>query len=154
MTIALTNCREYYDQLELSQSHLDSLLTNTTSTLDFLSTLSASFKAVETQTTASRNQCQGLLSEQERLTKLADDIGENVQYYNYLEPLTRRLNAPGAGNSVGSQGFSQMLSQLDQCLDYMQAHVRYEHPEIKTIADPARPRNEKHKLTARATASY
>lgn len=57
------------------------------------------------------------------MTKLADEIGENVQYYNYLEPLTRRLNAPGAGNSVGSQGFSQMLSQLDQCLDYMQAHV-------------------------------
>lgn len=85
--------------------------------------LSASFKAVETQTTAFRKQCEGLLLEQERLTNLADGIGENLQYYNYLEPFTRRLNAPGAGNSVGSQGFSKILSQLDECLDYMQAHV-------------------------------
>ena len=123
--------RHYYDQLELSQSHLDSLLTKTTSTLDLLSTLSASFRAVEAQTTAFRNQCEGLLVEQERLTKLADDIGENVQYYNYLEPLTRRLNAPGAGNSVGSKGFSDMLSQLDQCLDYMQAHVCHHSVDIR-----------------------
>ena len=144
--------REYYDQLDLSQSHLDSLLTNATSTLDFLSTLSASFKAVEVQTTAFRNQCEGLLSEQEHLTKLADKIGENVQYYNYLEPLNRRLNAPGAGNSVGSQGFSHMLSRLDQCLDYMQVHVRLSHTKQKTIADRVRPRNEKHKPTVLATA--
>jgi hypothetical protein len=55
--------------------------------------------------------------------KLADGIAENLQYYTYLEPITRRLNAPGAGRLVGGKDFSEMLSNLDACLEYMQAHV-------------------------------
>ena len=61
--------------------------------------------------------------EQQRLTSLADGVGENLQYYSYLEPITRRLNAPGAGNLVKGKEFSDMLERLDECLDYMAAHV-------------------------------
>ena len=62
--------------------------------------------------------------EQQRLTGLANGVGENLQYYSYLEPITRRLNAPGAGNFVKGKEFSDMLERLDECLDYMAAHVR------------------------------
>ena len=78
---------------------------------------------MEAQTTAFRSQCQGLLSEQQRLSSVADDVASNLQYYNYLEPMTRRLNAPGAGQFVRNKEFSEMLSNLDNCIDYMQAHV-------------------------------
>lgn len=54
---------------------------------------------------------------------MADDMKENLQYYAYLEPMTRRLNAPGAGNLVRSHDFPEMLSNLDSCLDYMDGHV-------------------------------
>lgn len=57
------------------------------------------------------------------MTGLADALGENLKYYNYLEPVTRRLNAPGAGSFVRSKEFSEMLSRLDECLSYMAAHV-------------------------------
>ena len=115
--------RTYQSQLGLSQTHLDSLLSNTTSTLDLLSTLSSSFKAVEAQTTTFQKQCEGLLQEQKRMTDLADNLKQNLRYYDYLEPVTRRLNAPGAGNFVRSQEFSDMLARLDECLEYMAAHV-------------------------------
>lgn len=115
--------RTYQNQLELSQSHLDSLLSNTKSTLDLLATLSRSFKAVEAQTTTFQKQCEGLLQEQKRMTDLADNLKQNLRYYDYLEPVTRRLNAPGAGNFVRSQEFSDMLARLDECLEYMAAHV-------------------------------
>ncbi len=115
--------RTYLSQLELSQSHLDSLLSDTTSTLDLLATLSGSFKAVEAQTTTFQKQCEGLLQEQKRMTDLADNLKQNLRYYDYLEPVTRRLNAPGAGNFVKSQEFSDMLARLDECLEYMAAHV-------------------------------
>ena len=62
--------------------------------------------------------------EQQWLTSLADNVGENLQYYSYLEPITRRLNAPGAGNFVRGKEFSDMLARLDECLEYMGAHVR------------------------------
>lgn len=64
-----------------------------------------------------------MLKEQKRMTSLADALGENLKYYNYLEPVTRRLNTPGAGSFVRSKEFSEMLSRLDECLNYMAAHV-------------------------------
>ena len=113
----------YLRQLELSQSHLDSLLSDTTSTLSLLSSLSEAFKAVESQTTTFQKQCEGLLKEQRRMADLAEGIESNLKYYSYLEPVTKRLNAPGAGNFVRSKEFSSMLSRLDECLEYMAAHV-------------------------------
>ncbi|EON68894.1 hypothetical protein W97_08152 [Coniosporium apollinis CBS 100218] len=114
--------KSYLEQLQLSQSHLESLLTDTNSTLDLLSSLSEAFKAVEAQTTAFQAQCEGLVSDQNHTSKLADDIAENLRYYTYLDPITKRLNAPGAGKLVGGKEFSEMLANLDNCLEYMQAH--------------------------------
>ncbi|OAT06707.1 golgi complex component Cog3 [Blastomyces gilchristii SLH14081] len=110
------------DELQTAKSHLDSLLTDTTSTLDILSSLSECFQSVEAQTAAFQQQCEGLLSAQMRSSKLVEDIHENIQYYDFLDPVSRRLNAPGAGNSVRTKDFSDMLKRLDECLDYMQTH--------------------------------
>ncbi|KAF7191690.1 Conserved oligomeric Golgi complex subunit 3 [Pseudocercospora fuligena] len=115
----------YLEQLEQSDSHLDNLLSTTSSTLDLLSTLSDSFRAVEAQTEAFRQQCESLVAEQRRLTMLADAIDENVRYYTYLEPMTRRLNAPGAANLVKGEDFPEMLSDLDNCLAYMESHPKH-----------------------------
>ncbi|PGH11319.1 hypothetical protein AJ79_04935 [Helicocarpus griseus UAMH5409] len=117
------------DELETSKLHLDSLLNDTTSTLDLLSSLSESFKSVETQTSAFQQQCEGLLSAQNRSSRLADDLHDNLQYYDFLDPVSRRLNAPGAGNSVRTKDFSDMLKRLDECLDYMQAHPEQKEAE-------------------------
>jgi hypothetical protein len=110
--------------LALSERHLDSLLNDTSSALDLLTTLSESFKTVETQTTAFQAQCEDLLAEQKRLRDLADEIGTDLQYYAYLEPLTRRLNAPGTGRLVRNDDFLDMLRNLNTCIDFMDQHVR------------------------------
>ncbi|KAF2175538.1 Sec34-domain-containing protein [Zopfia rhizophila CBS 207.26] len=115
----------YQDQLHLTRTHLDSIVTDTSSTLDILSSLSESFKAVEAQTTAFQTQCEGLIEDQKRITKLADYMEENLRFYLYLEPITKRLNAPGAGNYVRGKEFTEMLSNLDNCLEYMQAHPNH-----------------------------
>ncbi|KAH0564773.1 hypothetical protein GP486_001843 [Trichoglossum hirsutum] len=117
--------RLYHDQLLMTESHLDSLLANTSSTLDLLNSLSASFKSVEAQTTAFQSQCEGLMLEQKRVSRLADDIAENLQYYNYLEPITRRMNAPNAGAFVRGKEYSDMLHTLDKCIEYMGSHSNH-----------------------------
>jgi len=103
--------------------HLDSLLHDTTAALELLATLSESFKIVESQTTAFQAQCEDLLAEQKRLRNLADEVGTNLQYYAYLEPLTRRLNAPGAGRLVRNDDFLDMLINLNTCISFMDQHV-------------------------------
>jgi hypothetical protein len=99
------------------------LIGDTTSSLDVLATLSESFKAVESQTTAFQVQCEDLLAEQKRLRDLADEVGTDLQYYAYLEPLTRRLNTPGAGRLIKSDDFLDTLTNLNTCIDFMDQHV-------------------------------
>ncbi|KAH7394142.1 Sec34-like family-domain-containing protein [Phaeosphaeria sp. MPI-PUGE-AT-0046c] len=119
----------YQTQLHMTRNHLGNIITDTSSTLEILSALSSSFKAVEAQTTAFRTQCEGLMDDQKRITKLADDMEQNLRYYMYLEPTTKRLNAPGAGKMVRGKEFTDMLANLDSCLDYMQANSKHKEAE-------------------------
>jgi len=123
--IMLTRRRLYRDQLAISERHLDSLLSDTTSALDLLASLSESFKTVDSETTAFQAQCEDLLGEQKRLRDLADEVGTDLQYYAYLEPLTRRLNAPGASRIVRSDDFLDTLRNLNTCIDFMEEHVSH-----------------------------
>ncbi|RAL15468.1 Golgi transport complex subunit COG3 [Aspergillus homomorphus CBS 101889] len=117
-------------ELQMSKSHLDSLLSDTSSTLDLLTSLSNDFKAVESQTSNFQKQCEGLLFAQTRDLQLATDIQDNLQYYDFLDPASRRLNAPGAGNTVRGQEFSDMLRRLDECLDYMEVHTDQKEADV------------------------
>jgi hypothetical protein len=107
----------------LSERHLDSLLEDTTGALDLLAKLSESFKTVASETTAFQAQCEDLLAEQKLLRTLANEIGLELQYYAYLEPLTRRLNAPGANRLIKSDDILDMLINLNTCIDFMDKHV-------------------------------
>ncbi|KAJ5561799.1 hypothetical protein N7535_003739 [Penicillium sp. DV-2018c] len=118
------------DELEQSKEHIEEILTNTLTLLDDLSSLSQSFKSVETQTSNFERQCEGLLSAQERDTKLANSIKNNLHYYDFLDPASRRLNAPGAGSTVRDKEFSDMLRRLDVCLDYMETHPEQKEAEV------------------------
>ncbi|KAL4924305.1 Golgi transport complex subunit COG3 [Aspergillus undulatus] len=118
------------DELQMSKSHLDSLLSDTSSTLNLLSRLSEDFSMVDLQTSNFQKQCEGLLTAQKRDTGLVTDIEYNLQFYDFLDPASRRLNAPGAGNTVRSQEFSDMLRQLDECLDYMESHPEQKEAEV------------------------
>lgn len=132
--------RIYRDQLVLSERHLDSLLDDTTTALSTLASLSNSFKTVETETTTFQGQCQDLLTEQKNLRNLADEVGLDLQYYAYLEPLTRRLNAPGASRLIRNDEFLDLLINLNRCISFMDEHVSFDTPSI-----PNKPRK-RHRL--------
>ncbi|KAJ5891835.1 uncharacterized protein N7473_008063 [Penicillium subrubescens] len=118
------------DDLQQSREHIDDILANTLTLLDSLSHLSKEFNSVESQTSNFEKQCEGLLAAQERDTKLANGIQTNLHYYEFLDPASRRLNAPGAGNTVRDEEFSDMLRRLDVCLDYMETHPEQKEAEV------------------------
>ena len=117
------------DQLDAARSHLDGLLANTATTLELLSGISSSFKAVDAQASSFKKQSEGLLADQRTSEKYADEIKENLRYYEPLERITRRLNAPSAQRLVRGKDFSEMLVQLDECIDYMQTHTKQKEAE-------------------------
>lgn len=115
--------REYREYLGLANRHFDSLIQNTDASLEILASITGSFQTVKDQTNASRLQCEDLMEEKRRFLLLEKDLAENLQYYSYLEPITKQLNAPGAGHFVRSREFSDMLINLDSCINYMESHV-------------------------------
>lgn len=113
----------YGEKLAMTERHLDALIEDTNSALRLLASLSESFRGVEEQTTTFQAQCEDLLSEQRRLEKLADEVGTDLHYYTYLDNVTRRLNAPGAGRLVEDESFGDILRNLDSCIAFMENNV-------------------------------
>ncbi|KAI1617759.1 Sec34-like family-domain-containing protein [Exophiala viscosa] len=126
---SLDEYQQYLDQLDAAHSHLDTLLADTAATLEELSEISASFKAIDLQTRAFQKQSANILEDQRKNDTIANDIADNLRYYEPLERITRRLNAPGAGAFVRSTDFSDMLITLDECIDYMQTHTDQKEAE-------------------------
>ncbi|KAI6244889.1 hypothetical protein HI914_06859 [Erysiphe necator] len=69
----------YHDHLEMFERHLDKLLVDTNSTLDYLATLSESFRSIDRDTTAFKGKCEDLLADQKRLIILTREIGNALQ---------------------------------------------------------------------------
>ncbi|CCC09674.1 hypothetical protein SMACR_03707 [Sordaria macrospora] len=115
----------YHDQLTLTERHLGTLIDDANSALKTLETLCQSFRAVEEQTTPFKAQCDDLLEEQKRLQTLADEVGTDLHYYAYLDTVSRRLNALGAGRLVDDDAFGDILANLDSCIEFMIQHPQY-----------------------------
>ncbi|ETN40170.1 uncharacterized protein HMPREF1541_04446 [Cyphellophora europaea CBS 101466] len=126
---SLGRYQDYLDQLDAAKFHLDHLLTSTAETLNELSEISAAFRTIDSQTQAFQKQTANVLEEQKRNAANAEAIAENLRYYEPLERITRRLNAPGAGSLARSKDFSEMLKTLDECIDYMQTHTEHKEAE-------------------------
>ena len=61
---------------------------------------------------------------------LASALEERIKYFDQLYPLTRRLYAPNLTALInGSDALSGILSDLDECSDFMQAHPSYKESE-------------------------
>ncbi|KOS17444.1 Conserved oligomeric Golgi complex subunit 3 [Escovopsis weberi] len=115
----------YRDQLKLTERHLDGLIHDASEALRLLTTLSTSFQSVDAQTASFQEQCEGLVVEQKRLEKLADEVGTDLHYYAFLETATRRLNAPGASRLVDDDDFGDMIANIDSCIAFMIDHENY-----------------------------
>lgn len=110
----------------MTERHLDTLIIDANGALDLLTSLTDSFRAVESQTSSFQAQCDDLLSEERRLQKLADEVGTDLHYYAYLDGVTRRLNAPGASRLVNHESFGEILTNLDACIEFMMEHVSFD----------------------------
>ncbi|RMZ83713.1 hypothetical protein DV738_g883, partial [Chaetothyriales sp. CBS 135597] len=125
----LEQYQQCLDELDAAHIHLERLLATTANTLNQLSAISTAFTDIDAQTKAFHQQTVHVLEEQKKNEANAEEIAMNLQYYEPLERITRRLNAPGARSLARSRDFSDMLATLDQCIDYMQTHTSHREAE-------------------------
>ncbi|PKS11230.1 hypothetical protein jhhlp_002991 [Lomentospora prolificans] len=119
----------YRDQLTLAENHLETLIQDANKSLALLTTLSTSFKSVEAQTKSFQARCNTLLSDQSRLEQLANEVGTSLYYYAYLDNVSRRLNAPGAGRLAEHHDLAEVFDHLESCIEFMTEHSTYRDAE-------------------------
>lgn len=98
------------------------LLETTDDTLHLLASLKSSFVAVEHQTSSFQNQCEDLVTEEQRLENLSHHIGQGLAPFAELESMITKLNRPGT-DFVKTRSFSDMLKTLDWCLEDLSKYV-------------------------------
>ncbi|CAK1544455.1 unnamed protein product [Leptosia nina] len=121
----------YYKQLEDRKNECASLTDQITGTLSSLNKLSDEYKLVSDKTDALHTMSEQLLADQTKLSNIGDDIKQKLHYFTQVEHLSQRLNSPTM--SVNSDTFFNVLSKIDECLDFMRANTGYKEAHAYTV---------------------
>lgn len=78
--------------------------------------------AVESQTSSFQKECEDLVTEEQRLETLSQQIGQGLAPFAELENMIAKLNRPGT-DFVKTRSFSDMLKTLDWCLEDLGRYV-------------------------------
>ncbi|KAI8820860.1 Sec34-like family-domain-containing protein, partial [Fimicolochytrium jonesii] len=101
----------------------DSILTRVQHTSTLLDSLQQNYESVEQRTKALQNACEKLLAEQNSLSDMARHLAERLEYFNEIEPIAKFFAAPGDQVCLDDK-FVPTLLRLDECLVFVQNHVR------------------------------
>ncbi|KAI9314096.1 Sec34-like family-domain-containing protein [Dichotomocladium elegans] len=121
--------RNYLKVVSLYRQSCDVFLDDLKETTGLFDHLDDEYGFVEERTRSLQTACETLLNEQERLTRLADALADRLAYFNQLEPIAKLFNSPGEGVCLHPD-FVPMLQKLDDCIEYMQQHLKYRDAEL------------------------
>ncbi|KAI7847278.1 Sec34-like family-domain-containing protein [Circinella umbellata] len=121
--------RNYLSVVSLYRESCDDFLMDLKTTSELFDELGSEYGYVEKRTRSLQTACEKLLNEQDRLIKLADALAERLAYFNQLEPIAKLFNSPGDDICL-HQDFVPMLQKLDECIEYMQQHLKYRDAEL------------------------
>lgn len=142
-SVAHSQEAHYRHHLATAEYHLDTcdeLIENVDSVRRNVDEMLDGWRTVESGGRSLKDACEQLLDErvwsfpftiplmflsfmQDRLIKLAEDIGARLEYFQELEHATRMLNHPGE-SLVLQANFLEMVERVDICIDFLRAHVR------------------------------
>ncbi|XP_026472780.1 conserved oligomeric Golgi complex subunit 3-like [Ctenocephalides felis] len=132
----------YFSQLSLRSSECDALLKIIDDSVQALNELASEHSLVSVNTSLLNNASEHLLSDQNKLNIICNDICDRLQYFNQAEKLGQRLSC-GKTLAVTSDSFIQVLNKIDECILYMKNHpnckeapifeARYRHCLYKAI---------------------
>ena len=129
----------YLRQLEQHQEDCQQLLNQVSGTLEKLSKLSDQYGFVSNKTNSLHEACDQMLTDQTKLTALADDLEGRLSFFLEFEKIQSQLSSPTL--SVHGPLFHDILNRLDKSISYMTEHVSgaFALPSIsprKLSADP------------------
>lgn len=123
--------RQYYNELADRRNECDQMLEQINLTLDSLNELNNEYKFVSNKTHSLNSGSEKLISEQNQLSEIADEIKKRLHYFTQSEQILQLLQSPTI--SVSSELFAQALDRIDKCIAYIREHVGYAHKSVTEL---------------------
>lgn len=101
---------------------IDSLHLQIDNSLDALNKLTKEYEFVNTKTSSLNIASENLLQEQTKLNEVNEEIRFRLKHFTQAEHIFQRLQNPTF--SPASEQFANIMSTIDECLDYLREHVR------------------------------
>ncbi|XP_071441730.1 conserved oligomeric Golgi complex subunit 3-like [Hetaerina americana] len=113
----------YQKQLEQHRDECSVLLNQIETALSDLGILNEQYQLVSTKTNSLHEVSEHLLSEQNKLIDIANEVEKRLHYFTEVDRLMSRLESPTL--SPSSEAFIRILDKLDECIEYMCSHPKY-----------------------------
>ncbi|XP_069704565.1 conserved oligomeric Golgi complex subunit 3 [Periplaneta americana] len=114
---------DYWRQLADRRDECADLLSQIEASLKDLTCLTEQYQIVSNRTNSLHQVSEQLLADQTKLHDVCEEVGRRLQHFTALDSLSNRLASPTL--SVSSETFIDILDCLDQCMEYIGAHVKW-----------------------------
>nr|XP_018668391.1 conserved oligomeric Golgi complex subunit 3 [Ciona intestinalis] len=114
---------EHVETLKQHREYCQYITQDVNKALQYLDDLEKEYVYVSTKSNALHEACEHLLADQTALFSVAETIHENLDYFNEVSRMNTKLSSPNI--SVTSEDFRSMLSKIEECIEFMQAHPAY-----------------------------
>lgn len=113
--------KQYHDDLSVRQSDCDKMLNQIDLAMESLHGLETEYKFVSNKTWSLNSGSEKLITEQNQLIEISDDIKSRLYYFTQADQVQQLLQSPTI--SVSSEIFAQTLNKIDKCIAYIRLNV-------------------------------
>ena len=124
---------DYLNQLEEKNGYYTTLRSTTRQVTDRLVTIIDKFQAISSETESFQNSIDSLATSLKESEESYETIQRELQYFQNLEPIARRLNQYSSPNIVLKDSFNQNLAKIDESLNFLKEHPDYLEAESYRI---------------------
>lgn len=121
--------RSHLATLSAYRSTCDDLLSLIADAREKLASQDSNFNFVSSKTASLKHACEALLSEQEHLAEVAEEVHDRLRKFDVLEPAIKLFSASGDLVCLDAD-FVPMLARLDDSLAFVQKNRTYKDAEL------------------------
>ncbi len=122
----------FLETCKFRKHNYDGLINKSSDIIQILSDLTVKYDTVTKETYEFQEQSDKLINEYNTYLKLNDEVKDYLHYFELLDTFTRKLNNPSP-NIVRKSSFKRMLSQLDECIGFINEHEDFKDYEIYNL---------------------
>ncbi|CCH41554.1 Conserved oligomeric Golgi complex subunit [Wickerhamomyces ciferrii] len=122
----------FIETCEFRQNNYNNLIAKSLDIVKILGELTVKYDTVTKETYEFQEQSDKLINEYNGYMNLNEELKQDLSHFELLESFTRKLNNPSP-NIVRKSSFKKLLTQLDECLVFIDQHKDFKDFEVYNL---------------------